>query len=96
MRDFLLKLGICYLVAMDDDTLFKGAFTAACDSLQLKYECVSRGNYKVVLVDKFHRFLNKTVTIAVQKAVLRQGMLGTARSLMGLISFVVPLLSGVS
>ena len=37
----------------------------ACDSLQLKCECVAKRNHKAVLVGNFHQFLNKAVTIAV-------------------------------
>ena len=66
MQEVLLKFGICHLVVMDDGTPFKGAFVLTCDALHLKYACVAMRNHKAVLVEKFHRFLNKAVTIAVE------------------------------
>ena len=64
MQDVLLKFGLCLLVVVDDGTPFKAAFTAACDSLRIPFECFAKRNHKSVLVEKFHRFLNKVVTIA--------------------------------
>ena len=49
---------------IDDGTSFKAAFTVACDSLEILYECAVKCNQKSLLVGKFHRFLNKVVTIA--------------------------------
>ena len=66
MQEILLKFGIRHLVVMNDGTPFKGAFILACDALHLKYECVVKRDHKAVLVEKFHRFLNKVVTIAVE------------------------------
>ena len=66
MQEVLLKFGIYHVVVMDDGTQFKGSFVLACDALHLKYECVTKRNHKAVLVDKFYRFLNKAVIIAVE------------------------------
>ena len=41
---------------IDDGTPFKAAFTA--------FECAAKRNQKSLLVEKFHSFLNKVVTIA--------------------------------
>ena len=50
---------------MDDGTPFKGIFTTVCEYLHLNCECVSKLDHKSVLVKKFHRFLNKVVTITI-------------------------------
>ena len=65
MQKVLLIFRIFHLVIMDNGTPSKGVFTVVCDYLQLKYGCVSKRNHKTVLVEKIHRFLNKTVTIAI-------------------------------
>ena len=64
VQDVLFKFGLCYLVVIDDGTPFKAAFTSACDSLKIPFECAAKRNHKSLLVEKFHRFLNKVVTIA--------------------------------
>ena len=64
VQDVLFKFGICYLVVIDDVTPFKAAFTAAYDSLKIPFEYAAKRNHKSLLVEKFHRFLNKVVTIA--------------------------------
>ena len=63
MQDILLKFGICLLVVIDDGTLFKATFTAACDSLKIPFECSAKRNHTLILVEKFYRSLNKVVTI---------------------------------
>ena len=64
MQDVLLKFGICLLVVIDGGTPFKAAFTAACESLKIPFDCAAKRNHKSLLIEKFHRFLNKAVTIA--------------------------------
>ena len=64
MQDVLLKFGLCLLVVIDDGAPFKAAFTAACESLKIPFDCAAKRNHKSLLVEKFHRFLNKAVTIA--------------------------------
>ena len=50
---------------INNGTPFKAEFTAACDSLKIPFECAAKCNHKFLLVEKFHRFLNKLITIAV-------------------------------
>ena len=50
---------------IDNGTPFKAEFIAACDSLKIPFECAAKRNHKFLLVEKFHRFLNKLITIAV-------------------------------
>ena len=45
---------------------FKGAFVAMCQSLKLNYEISAKRNHKGLSVEHFHRFLNKSVTIAAE------------------------------
>ena len=66
MQHVLLKFGICNLVILDDSSPFKGVFSAMCKALRINYDIFSKRNHKRLLVDKFHRFLNKVVTIAVE------------------------------
>ena len=63
MQKDLLKFGLCLLVATNDVTPFKAAFTTAYDLLKLPLECAAKINHKSLLVENFHRFLNKVVTI---------------------------------
>ena len=65
MQDFLLKFDIYHLVVIDDITLFRMVSIAACDTLHLKYKYVSKRNHNAFLVEKFHRFLNKTIYITI-------------------------------
>jgi hypothetical protein len=64
MQDVLLKVGFCGLIVIDDGNTFKGDFTAMCDKLDLRYHILSRGNHKALSVERYHRFLNKAITIA--------------------------------
>ena len=61
-----MKFGMCYLIVLDDGTPFKGAFVAMCQSLNLNYEILAKRNHKGLSVEHFHRFLNKSVTIAAE------------------------------
>ena len=64
MQDFLLKFGLYLLVVIDNGTPFKAAFTTACGSLKIPFECSAKRNHMSLLVEKLHRFLNKVVIIA--------------------------------
>ena len=67
MQHVLLKFGMCHLVVIDDSTPFKGAFVAMCQALNLNYDIVAKCNHKGLSVEYFHRFLNKSVTIAAEE-----------------------------
>ena len=66
MQHVLMKFGICHLVVLDDGSPFKGAFIAMCDALNLNYDVLAKRNHKGLTVEHFHRFLNKSVTIAAE------------------------------
>ena len=63
MQDVLLKFGLCLFVVIDDGTPFKAACIAACIALKNPFECAAKRNHKSLLIEKFHRFLNKAVII---------------------------------
>ena len=66
MQHVLMKFGLCYLVVLDDGSPFKGAFIAMCNSLNLNHDVLAKRNHKGLTVEHFHRFLNKSVTIAAE------------------------------
>ena len=66
MQHVLLKSGICHLVILDDGSPFKGMFSAMCKMLRINYDILAKKNHKGLLVEKFHIFLIKTVTIAAE------------------------------
>ena len=67
MQHVLMKFGIYHLVVIDDGAPFKGASVAMCQALNLNYDVLAKRNHKGISVEHFHRFLNKSVTIAVEK-----------------------------
>ena len=66
MQHVLLKFGICHLLILDDGSPFKGVFTAMCKSLTINHDVLAKRNHKGLLVEKFHRFINKAITIAAE------------------------------
>ena len=66
MQHFLITFGICHLVVLDDGSPFKGFFIAMCDALNLNYDVLAKRNHKGLTVEHFHRFLNKSITIAAE------------------------------
>ena len=67
MQHVLLKFGMLYLVVIDDGTPYKGAFVTMYQSLNLNYDVLAKRNHKGISVEHFYRFLNKSVTIAVEE-----------------------------
>ena len=67
MQHVLLKFGLYHLVVLDDGTLFKGAFIAICEALNLNHDVLAKHNHKGLTVENFNRFLNKSVTIAAEE-----------------------------
>ena len=67
MQHVLMKFGICHLVVINDSTVIKGYFFGIYQGLNLKYDMFSKDNYEGITVKHFHRFLNKSVTIAVEE-----------------------------
>ena len=66
VQHMVMKSGMCYIIVLDDGTPFKGAFVAMFQSLNLNYEILAKRNHKGLSVEHFHRFLNKSVTIAAE------------------------------
>ena len=66
IQHVLLKFCICHLVIVDDGNHFKGVFTAMCKALHINYDILAKRKPKGLLVEKFHRFINKGITIAAE------------------------------
>ena len=66
MQHILMKFSLCHLVVLNDGSPFKGVFIAMCDALNLNYDVLAKRNHKSLTVDYFHRFLNKSVTVAAE------------------------------
>ena len=66
MQHVFMKIGICHLVVLDDGIPCKGSFITMCNALSLNYDVLTKRNHKGLSVEHFHRFLNKSVTIAVE------------------------------
>ena len=67
MQYILMKFGLCQLVILDDDSPFKEDCIAMCEALNLNHNVRAKRNHKIFTVKHFHRFLNKSVTIAAEK-----------------------------
>ena len=67
MQHVLLKFGMCHLVVIDDGTPFMENVVAMCQALNLNYDVLAKGNHEGLSVEHFHRFLNKSVTIAAEE-----------------------------
>ena len=67
MQHVLLKFGMCHLVVIDYGSPFKGSYVAMCQALNLNYDVLAKRNHKELSVEHFHRFLNKSVTIAAKE-----------------------------
>ena len=48
---------------MNDGSLFTGVFSEMCKTLNINYNILAKRNSKGLLVEKFHRFINKSITI---------------------------------
>jgi len=64
MQDVLLKVGFCSTVVVDDGNSFKETFKTMCEILNIRYHLLAKGNHQALSVERFHRYLNKAVTIA--------------------------------
>ena len=70
MQHALLKFGLCHLVVLDDGNHFNETFISMCEALNLNHNVLMKRNNKGLTVEHFHRFLNKSITIASENAVL--------------------------
>ena len=66
MQHVLLKFGICHLLILDDSSPFRGPFTTMCKSLNINYDVLVKSNHKCLLVEVFHRLINKEITIVAE------------------------------
>ena len=57
--------GLPKLVLIDDGSECKDLLIKTCDVLMIKYHVISKGNHKAVIVEQFHRHLNKVQRIHV-------------------------------
>ena len=65
MSDVILTFGMCApVIIVDEGSNFKVAFQEMCDILKITCWLLARGNHKGLSVERYHRFLNKTQTIA--------------------------------
>ena len=66
MEGFALSFGMTSLGIVDADSKFWGVFEEKCKALKIHLWPLAWGNHKVLSVEKYHRFLNKTQTIVGQ------------------------------
>ena len=64
MKDVVLSFGMCSVIVIDYGSSFMQAFKLMCEALAITYWCLSRGNHRGKLVERYHCFLNKTQAIA--------------------------------
>ena len=57
-------MGFPRLLVVDADTKFMAVFTTMCKFLTIKLHTLSKGNHKGQLVERFNKYLNKAVKIA--------------------------------
>jgi hypothetical protein len=60
---FIAAYGLPKLIIIDKGSEFMGLLVKTCDAVGIKYHAVSRENHKAVLVERFHRYLNKVQKI---------------------------------
>jgi hypothetical protein len=64
-QEFLLKFGMCGMVVVDAGSNFLSVFAAMCDVLSIRFHAAAKRNHKAVSVERYFRFLNKAVAIAI-------------------------------
>ena len=65
--EVLFLYGICSRVVIDDDSKFKGFFQDMCIALKIEHIVLARGNHQGCRCERFHRYLNKVLTIECTK-----------------------------
>ena len=66
MEQVLLSYGMCSVVVVDADSKFRATVKDMCAKLKIMFWPLARGNHKGLSVERYHRFLNKSQTIAGQ------------------------------
>ena len=64
-----MKFDLCHLVILDNNTPFKASFITMCEALNLNHDVFAKCNHEGLTTKHFHRFLNKSVTIAAEERV---------------------------
>ena len=59
LHHFFASLGLPQLVVIDDGCEFKGTLLDVCNAVGISHWVVSKGNHKAIMLEWFHRFLNK-------------------------------------
>ena len=67
MDNVLLKFGICVVLVVDNGNEFMGIFRKMSKSLNIRLHKAAKRNHKAVRVERYHRFLNHSVTIISDK-----------------------------
>ena len=80
MEHVVLTFGMCAVVVIDDGSPFKSTFKELCDVLRIKYWVLARSNHKGLIVERFHRFLNKVETIDGTDRGTHDGFVRTAKT----------------
>jgi hypothetical protein len=64
-QEFLLKFGMCSMVVIDAGSNFLAIFEAMYNVLKIRFNAAAKGNHKAVSMERYFRFMNKAVTIAI-------------------------------
>ena len=64
MHHVLIRFGLYHLVVLDDDNPFKGSFNTMCQVLLLNSDVLAKRKQRRCMVDHYHRFFNKNITIS--------------------------------
>lgn len=80
MEQVVLTFGMVAVVVVDADSKFLGNFSAMCDILDIKLWPLTRGNHKGLSVERYHRFLNQTQTIAGQDRGTHQSVIENSKT----------------
>ena len=66
MEDIAMFFGMTDMVVVDSDSKFRSIFEEMCTALKIHYWPLAQVNHKGLLVKQYHRYLNKTQSIAGQ------------------------------
>ena len=67
MKHVLLRIGFCLLIAPDAGTHFMSHFVDMCKTLKVACDPALKSNHQSASIERFFRFLNKAVKIAIQQ-----------------------------
>ena len=58
-----MRYGLCYMIVTNPDSKFKGKFKCMTTLLKDQHHMCARGRHDTILVERFHRFLNSSLTV---------------------------------